>query len=456
MIAWWLIASVLAQAEAPVVSPDEEEEEAVDEYVEKERVDELEDRLEALERKLQEAQSRQDFLSKVAVRFSGYLDFGFFWVAGNGSGVRPDTGHTVAPELEGQLLGSWVLVGDPLSTSINSRGDVADVGDARAIRFDPVHAGGRPSFLVNALNLGMSVTLGDSLSLHALLDFLPRDRDISSPNALGDLFDLKLAFVRYQATLGPFAVQLDVGKVDSLLGIEYRNQEAPDRITVTPSVVCRYTCGRPVGLRGIARFANKRAELALALTNGSHQADWFVFQNEQDFNRFKTVTGRVGYRFPLGRGLELNVNGSIGPQDRQSDDAVLQWHAGVAAQLQAGDFDVVAEAVMGEAQGKSDTTRGYEVKCGAAQCLQYRAAYGLVAYRATSVLQPYVRADFRTSRHRSGDQFAYIGDVVRATAGVRLMFGLHVIVKAEYTVNHELAGPAFPNDVFTSSLVVKY
>jgi hypothetical protein len=164
----------------------------------------------------------------------------------------------------------------------------------------------------------------------------------------------------------------------------------------------------------------------------------------------------VGYRLPVGRGLELNVNGAVGPQDRQPDDAVLQWHAGAAAQLLAGDFEVVVEGVMGAAQGKADSSRGYEVQCGTAQCLQYRAAYALIAWRATTLLTPYVRADLRTSRHRFGDQFAYIGDVARATVGLRLTIGIHVMLKAEYTVNQELTGAPFPNDVFTSSLVVKY
>ena len=40
-------------------------------------------------------------------------------------------------KFKGQLLNSWVLVGDPLSTTINSRGDVSDTGASRAIRFDP-------------------------------------------------------------------------------------------------------------------------------------------------------------------------------------------------------------------------------------------------------------------------------------------------------------------------------
>jgi hypothetical protein len=69
---------------------------------------------------------------------------------------------------------------------------------------------------------------------------------------------------------------------------------------------------------------------------------------------------------------------------------------------------------------------------------------------------PYVRFDFRSARHRQGDDFAYISDVARLTVGLNVALGSHVIVKAEYTFNEELGPIHFPDDVFTSSLVVKY
>ena len=59
--------------------------------------------------------------------------------------------------------------------------------------------------------------------------------------------------------------------------------------------------------------------------------------------------------------------------------------------------------------------------------------------------------------HQSGASFIYVSELLRATAGVRLELGTAVIVKAEYTLNRELGEiPQFDNDVFTSSLVVKY
>jgi hypothetical protein len=111
---------------------------------------------------------------------------------------------------------------------------------------------------------------------------------------------------------------------------------------------------------------------------------------------------------------------------------------------------------MGKAEGK-DEEGPPAVECGLAPCLHYMGAYGLVAYRVTNWLQPYVRVDWRDAEHRDGNNFAYVSDEVRMTAGVRLDIGEHVIVKAEYTYNHELGEvPQFPDDVFTSSLVLRY
>jgi len=163
-----------------------------------ERLDALEQELHTTQAKLKSLQVKQDWTSKVSLGFSGYFDFGFFTVEGDGSGVRQDLRQDVT-KYKGQLLSPWVLVGDPLSTTINSRGDVADTGASRAIRFDPVKSGGRPTFIVNAVNLAMLGSAGHDLTFVASIDFLIRDRNVSNPQAtIGDYFDLKLAYARYQ------------------------------------------------------------------------------------------------------------------------------------------------------------------------------------------------------------------------------------------------------------------
>jgi hypothetical protein len=70
---------------------------------------------------------------------------------------------------------------------------------------------------------------------------------------------------------------------------------------------------------------------------------------------------------------------------------------------------------------------------------------------------PYARVDWRDALHRSGASFIYISQLLRVTAGLHFELGTAVIVKAEYTVNRELGRiPQFDDDVFTSSLVVRY
>jgi len=75
----------------------------------------------------------------------------------------------------------------------------------------------------------------------------------------------------------------------------------------------------------------------------------------------------------------------------------------------------------------------------------------------TNVFVPYARVDWRDATHLSGESFVYVSTVLRATAGLRAEIGTRVIAKLEATKNQELGKiPQFPNDVVTSSLVIKY
>jgi len=220
--------------------------------------------------------------------------------------------------------------------------------------------------------------VGEDFLFNAVVDLLPRFRDITAPSGVfvGDYLDIKLAYARYRHEFSSGGLAVYAGKIDSVLGVEYRTQEAPDRLTITPSLICRYTCGRPVGLKALGTFFQKTLEVALALTNGSSQVETFPFSNEVDFNGFKTGSGRVAVRLPVGRKLELSASGAIGAQDRQSDGSVPQWQYGFAALLDAGDVSAAAEFVTGRAQGKAATVNGETVSCGAAPCLFFRGPTG--------------------------------------------------------------------------------
>ncbi len=169
-MSWWLLLT-LAASDA-----------GIDEVGElRARTEELEDKLLALESRLAETEGRvkasaqrMDHHERFKVDLGGYADFGFFAVQGNGSGVRKDLNRDYLEYSE--VLRTWVLIGDPLSTAINSRGDSADLGDSRALDSDSLQSRGRPTFLMNALNLRFAAQLDDTWFVNALVDFLPRER----------------------------------------------------------------------------------------------------------------------------------------------------------------------------------------------------------------------------------------------------------------------------------------
>ena len=422
----------------------------------RQRNEDLELRIEDLESSQEWHEQRLDQALSLSSRVSGYIDFGLFYVGGDGRGIRSDLAGTEFPEYVGVVPGSWVFMGDPLSTAINSRGDPADVAESRAVAFNQIGNGGKSSFILNAINLQLFAGVGDNLTINGMIDFLPRARDISNPDGqqFGDFVDVKLGYVEYRPEIEWMGLSLFAGKFDSVVGREYRSQEAPDRITVTPSLICRYTCGRPLGLKARGVFFDGYTNTMLAVTNGSNFTEGFPFNNEIDQNNFKTVSGRAAVRTDPETGIELGVSGAFGAQDAQTDDGVTQWHIGADLFAEWGDFQFSAEYVKGKAEG---STEALAPTCGTTPCIDYEGAYGLVAYRVTNWFVPYGRVDWRSALHQNGASFVYISDLMRITPGMRFELGTNVVVKAEYSINQELERvPAFPNDVFTSSLVARY
>lgn len=391
--------------------------------------------------------------SSSSVKVTGFLDVGFFAMAGETGGLQTDMGHEQFPEFMGQIPDSWVFLGDPLSVMINARGEPATTGDSLAIKFDAIDTH-TSSFLVNSLNLGLFAPVGEKGVFTTKLDVVPRGRDVSNPTGLflGDYVDLRLAYFEYRLEKGPAKLDLFVGKFDSVVGVEYRTQEAPTRVEVTPSLICRYTCGFPIGVKARARFFDDAIVLNTAVTNGSQFTENFALYNEIDRNEFKTISSRLSFKPPFLRELEIGGSAAIGAQDNQPDESILQWLVGADLTYTRHNVILRAEFIKGRAKGKSDDTR-----CGEAECLEFQGAYGLLGIRANNIAMPYIRIDWRDALHRSGAEFVYISQVMRATFGLNLRIFENLIVKGEYTVNQELGRiPVVANDVFTTSLVVKY
>lgn len=404
----------------------------------KEDVETLKEQLETNAAAIEGVSVREESIRESRVSLTGYLDVGFFAVQGNGSGVRKDLDRTLAGGND--LLSTWVLRGDPLATAINSRGEPADLGDSRAITFDGLRTGGRPTFLVNAVNLQLHASVGDEVQLHAMVDLLPRERTVTQ-FALGDFLDVKLAWARWARKFGFGELTVWAGKVDPVLGVEYRFQEAPDRLTVTPSLLCRYTCGRALGLRGKLLLLDESLEVLVGVTNGSNQLELQPWGAESGFNLSPMLSGRVGVLLPFKKGVELSVNGAVGVQDRQSDPTVWQFHAGASARVDLSTIFFTAEGGFGRAAGKTGLINEVPVACAAASCLLYRSAYLLAGWRAALWLVPYARIDWRSGTMQAGREWFYESLRVRVTAGLKVEPVRRLTIKAEYTVNRELVLP---------------
>jgi hypothetical protein len=426
------------------------------------RIQELEQRLQKAEERIDQLEDDNKYLDDkvkdllpLQGRISGYVDVGFFATTGDGSGIREDLINSYFTEYAGVVPGSWVFMGDPLSTAVNSRGEPADTGESRAITFDPIHSRGNSSFIVNEVNMQLFGAIGETAQLNASIGFVPRSRNVSDPNGLflGDFIDVKLAYGEWRPKLDAFSLTLQAGKFDSVLGYEYRALESPDRIGITPSLICRYTCGRPIGVKARARFFDDLVIANVAITNGSHFSEGFDFSDETDQNQFKTIAGRLSSL--IAHELEVGVSGAFGAQDWQPSDSVYQWHVGADVHLELRDLEVTAEIVHGRANGK--TSAASMAPCDDAACLHYTGAYGLIAYHLTNTFIPYVRMDWRDAVHQNGASFVYISDLMRATVGLRMEIGTRVILKIEATKNQELGRiPQFPDDVATSSLILRY
>ncbi|HET9990545.1 MAG TPA: hypothetical protein VFQ65_18580, partial [Kofleriaceae bacterium] len=245
------------------------------------------------------------------------------------------------------------------------------------------------------------------------------------------------------------SVVISAGKIDSVLGVEYRAQDAPSRLGVTPSLVCRYTCGRPLGVD--ARYVRGPLSMSAELADSDLFVDRFEPHPSLHPTAAPTGAGHVQWTFPVGDGLELGISGALGPQANQSNASLVQWHLGFDARLRGiAGFDVTAEYVQGRQPGATMT-----VPCDLAPCLHYKGGYVLVDRRVNSWLIPYVRADWRDAVHAEGVQFLYEVHVARATLGARFAVTSRILAKLEYTFNRELGNiPEFPDDILTSSLVV--
>jgi hypothetical protein len=431
-----------AAADAPtLVLPDDTHEDGPSDPIAK--INELQARLDQMQELVANRQPR--------VIVSGYLDLGFYATEGNGSGIVRDQGNVYFPQYAGKY--GWVFLGDILAPAINSRGEVADLGDATGAppRYDPIHSGGAPGFIVNEMNLKLTSGLGQSAIATASFNFTPRT---GSNFSLGDVFDADIAQLEWMPTRSQ-KTSIFVGKFDSVLGIEYRERKSDQRYGITPSLISRYTTGTAIGVKVRSKFGpDDMLVLAGAVTNGSFTTEQFFFYNETDTNLGKTASGRISLHPPIPLDMEIGTSGMYGPQDRSPNDEGKMWFWGVDFQLHLRRADLRAEYLRGASPGDPlDQVYALSLHGGGyVELVTYlQAHFGLIG-----------RIEYRDAFISLGDpnapggaDRAYLTKGWRATGGVHVNFTDRIILKAEYLHNGEYGGvPQIKDDVFTSSLVL--
>lgn len=390
------------------------------------------------------AVAEQTRRARFPIKLMGYGDLGWFATQGDGSGFRRDAGHMAFPQ---DSRYAWVFYGDLLATSVNSRGEVADLGDAAGVkRYDSVHSRGNSTFLVNELNLSVQAGLGDHALFTSSVNFTPRT---GSDFSLGDAFDVDLVQLEWMPT-DDGKTSIFVGKVDSVIGIEYKTRKASDRFGITPTLLARYTTGTALGIKARSKFANDHIVLAAAVTNGSFGTEQFHFYREIDSNNAKTLSGRAALRWPvLGGTFEAGVSVEWGTQDGTPDGSGAEWFVGGDAELDLPRVDIKAQWLKGKAPG-DPVSKTYALNLAQGASLE---ADVLVS----SLIGVLGRVEFRHADVSEGLERLYITRNWRATGGLRLALHPRATFKAEYAHNGEYANvPSIPDDVVTASAVLTF
>jgi hypothetical protein len=514
---------------------------------------ELTQRLKDLERRLQIVTSPSS-----SVRLTGYIDAGFFaFLRGNGAGI---TNYIASPQITGgdararylsfknspqvsrfpeffapcgfdddsarvtpcpqapqsglaQTQARWRFLGDPLATAINSQGHPADVRaqnnpgqSSLAVPYDYIQSAGRPSFIINEVNLTPIAKLGENLQAFASISFYPRSASISigdkadggsvqpgGPTHLGDYLGINLAFLEWSPTFGNGRHQISIfaGRFDPNIGIEYRVRFSPDRFGVTPSLICRYSCGTPIGLKLRGKFFDEWLQIALAVHNGPSYQEIFRFSEQTDKKYMKTLSGRIALHAPWAGGVELGLSGEYGgqvdgfydaPGRSEFDPFVPQWTVDVDLHAEWRGLELRFEYLKTVASGFDglirDPSTGKVTAISAKPALpmlEAQGAYIELSYRLLNWLGLMARFDVRDARHVDYTvPFAYVSQLWRITAAARFDINSNIALKAEYLhlqpygrMSEGLADNAatpgalpgvgdFAADYLTSSLVLRY
>jgi hypothetical protein len=382
---------------------------------------------------------------------NGYLDVGFARAQGDGTSFPP--GDTRVPADYGV---------DAFAPAVNSRGDVAstDSGGRFTNGFLPrsVGIGGRPSFLINTLDLDLKYNVPSApVMFFARAQLLPRF------TGQGD--DTRVLVEQAFGRVVPFDSQelaLAFGKFDSVFGIEYLDNQANIRTGVTPSLIARYTTGQSIGAKLFYRIQIAPAWSALSINAAATNSGTFVEALQPPDASLTGVpvgSARLGYELNLPRvQVKLGGSGMFGPRNDQDLRSAHQRAVGGDLRVALLGFYLNAELIrVDEDQGGAKVTSQGSFPVSSA--FHARGFYAQLAYAQSLEVGPlrkltfYGRYDYR---HAWFDGFTPL-TVDRITAGLRFDLWESVIVKGEMLINRELAGsPTVANNVQTTSVVYSW
>jgi hypothetical protein len=388
-------------------------------------------------------------LEPPALTIGGYVDIGFADAEGDGTSFHPD---------DRRLPLDYGT--DSFASAINSRGDVAsrETGGRFTNAFLPRSAGigGRPSFLLNTVDLDLQHAPRDSaLLVFVRLQFLPRLTAAGSETRML----VEQAFGRVQ----PFSdheLMLFVGKLDSVFGIEYLENQAPLRTGVTPSLLARYTTGTALGAKLLYRLQLapllSAVSLNVAATNNAPFSD-ALQASEASLTGRPVLSARAGYELNLpGIQLKLGGSGMRGPRNDQADREALQRAWGADLRANAFGISLSGEYLhLDQDQGVGPKLTGAGPGFIASE-FRVRGFWGQLAITAPwsfRVLRRTIVYGRGEQRRAWFEGFSTV-EVRRFTIGARLDLWESLALKGELLLNREVDGaPDVDNDVWAASAV---
>lgn len=390
--------------------------------------------------------------SPPAFHFNGYVDIGFAHAQGDG---------TSFPAGDMRLPADYGV--DTFAPAVNSRGDVAstDAGGRFVNGFLPrsVGIGGRASPLVNVVDFDLRYNVPSApLMFFSRVQLLPR--------FTGTEDETRVLMQQAFARLVPFDSQelaLSVGKFDSVVGIEYLDNESNIRIGITPSLVARYTTGQSLGAKLFYRVQIPAAWSAISLNVAATTSGSFVESLQMpdvSLTGRPVGSGRLGYELNLPRfQLKLGGSGVYGPRNDQTDHRVLQRVLDGDLRIAVAGLYVNAEYVrVDEDEGNDQKTTSLGV-FPLVSAFHERGYYAQLAYGLVIDAGPLHKVTLYARYERRHAWFQGFTPLLvdRITGGLRVDLWESVIVKGEVLINRELEGsPDVPNNVQTLSVVYSF